>query len=299
MRLKPRIRRTAFALAFAITGCTITTSPDTCSSDATVTGCTQGSTGFSCTGVVSPDQGNPSLVCSSGTPGNAGATLYCCVNFGPGTAGTTCKPDVTVSGCATGAQGYACTGTDTPEQGDGSLSCDPGKAGNAGSTVYCCMTTGASGGGADSGSDVGAEASIALEAATGAEAAGDAVSTGDDASGQSDTGAGAGPDGGMCAVTADTGVAACDQCVNSTCCAALVACGSLDDAGADDAGASACEQLLKCTLDCVAGNPDAGLMPGTLTSCQMLCNPSYSSSEQANATGLLQCLTTACGQACP
>ena len=107
-----------------------------------------------------------------------------------------------------------------------------------------------------------------------------------------------GVDGGTCAVSADTGSPNCDQCIDSQCCTALVACGTPDAAGVDDAGASACEQLLGCTLDCLAGNPDAGLDAGSMGDCQALCNPSYTLSEQQNASALLQCQTTSCSAQC-
>ena len=299
MWLKPWIRRTSFALAFAITGCTVSSTSDTCSSDSTVARCTQGSTGFSCTGAATPDQTNSAWLCSKGTPDGSGSTLFCCVNFGPATSVTTCKPDLTVSNCPGTAQGYSCTGVESPDQSDGSLSCGPGTSGSGGSTSYCCTTGGANGQGADAGSDASAEATIGAEAATAEEAANEAASdAGSDVPNQDETGADAAPEGGICAVTADTGNATCDQCVNSACCAPLVACGTADAAGSDDAGASACEQLLQCTLDCVLGNPDAGQPPGTLAGCQDLCNPSYTMSEQANASALISCLTSSCFQAC-
>jgi hypothetical protein len=99
-------------------------------------------------------------------------------------------------------------------------------------------------------------------------------------------------------VGAATGSATCDQCLDSQCCTALVSCDTPDSAGVDDAGSSACEQLLGCTLDCLAGNPDAGVDGGTLTTCEALCNPSYTLSEQQNATALLQCQAANCSTSC-
>jgi hypothetical protein len=54
-------------------------------------------------------------------------------------AGTTCAPDYTVAGCVSGSIGFSCTGTDSPDMGDPSLTCSVGVAGNAGSTLYCCV----------------------------------------------------------------------------------------------------------------------------------------------------------------
>ena len=45
--------------------------------DPTVEGCVDYSYGFSCTGVDSPSDTDPSLVCSDGTP-DGSDTLYCC-----------------------------------------------------------------------------------------------------------------------------------------------------------------------------------------------------------------------------
>lgn len=45
-----------------------------------------------------------------------------------------------MSGCNSPSTGYSCTGSDTPDESDPSLACSFGEAGNAGSTVYCCLT---------------------------------------------------------------------------------------------------------------------------------------------------------------
>jgi hypothetical protein len=268
MDLKHLVRRASLALGFAVTACTITTtSSDSCSMDSTVTGCAQGSSGYSCTGSATPAQSTPSLNCGAGVAGNAMSTLYCCV--AAGTTATTCAPDITVSNCAGTSQGYSCSGSDTPAHGYPSLSCGPGAPGDAGSTLYCC-TNAAS---ADGGNDVGTDA-------------------------VADGGNDAFIDGGTCSVGADTGSPTCDQCFDSLCCAALVACATPDAAGVNDAGASACEQLLQCTLDCLAGNPDAGVDAGTLSGCEAICNPIYTAPEQQSANALLQCQATNCTQQC-
>jgi hypothetical protein len=50
----------------------------TCSTDPSVTGCTGGSYGFSCTGTDRPSDTNTHLTCGDGAAGNNGNTLYCC-----------------------------------------------------------------------------------------------------------------------------------------------------------------------------------------------------------------------------
>src|SRR5579864_3370032 len=133
---KHLVRRVLLVLAFAITGCTITTGPsDSCAPDSSVAGCVQGSSGYSCTGAATPEVSiGSSLNCSIGTPIDATTTLFCCIS---GSSTTTCAPDTTVSNCASSSQGYSCTGSDTPQQSDSSLNCGKGTPGNAGSTLYC------------------------------------------------------------------------------------------------------------------------------------------------------------------
>jgi hypothetical protein len=53
-------------------------------------------------------------------------------------SGPTCDTDPTVS-CTDGT-GYSCTGTDRPEDSVSSIFCSDGQAGNAGSTLYCCLS---------------------------------------------------------------------------------------------------------------------------------------------------------------
>ncbi len=247
--------------------------PGTCAPDSTIANCPTSSTGYSCTGTDTPPESYPLVTCGTGIPGNAGATLYCCTSGGTDAgspeAGATCMVDPTVSGCAAGSTGYSCVGGATPLQTNGALTCGSGTPGNAGSTLYCCTSGGAT---ADAG-DAAAE--------TGPDAATDAAA-----------------DGGVCAVSAATGSAACDQCLNAQCCSALVSCDTADSAGRNDAGATACEQLAQCLLDCLAGNPDAGVDGGTLSDCQTACNPSYSAGAQQSATALLQCQSMTCSTQC-
>jgi hypothetical protein len=117
--------------------CGATSGPGTCASDASVTGCAGGSTGYSCTGVTRPDA-DGSLQCSSGVAGVNGSTDYCC--FSAPTTTSTCTADPTVTGCTGGSFGFACSGTDTPADSNTNLVCGPGAAGNDGNTLYCCAS---------------------------------------------------------------------------------------------------------------------------------------------------------------
>ena len=55
----------------------------------------------------------------------------------PSPSGPSCDTDGTVA-CTDGI-GYSCTGDDAPQDSDSSLICSSGSAGNAGSTLYCCL----------------------------------------------------------------------------------------------------------------------------------------------------------------
>ncbi|MGH7435489.1 MAG: hypothetical protein ACRENE_07425 [Polyangiaceae bacterium] len=122
------------ALCSACTGPVVTgTEAPGCTPDSTVTGCT-GSAGFSCNTGATPDQADPSLVCSDGVPGGRGLTLFCCLQF----QSSSCGPDPTVQNCPGSSIGFSCTGSQTPEDTDPSLTCGPGALGNAGALVYCC-----------------------------------------------------------------------------------------------------------------------------------------------------------------
>jgi hypothetical protein len=53
--------------------------PATCTPDPTVTGCTGGAYGFTCTDTSLPSENDPSLSCSAGVAGSDGGTSYCCI----------------------------------------------------------------------------------------------------------------------------------------------------------------------------------------------------------------------------
>lgn len=65
------------------------------------------------------------------------ALAACTVNSTTTNDGTACNADTSVS-CPSGANGYSCTGSQTPESTDSSLDCGPGTADGA-NTDYCCV----------------------------------------------------------------------------------------------------------------------------------------------------------------
>src|SRR5580692_4333593 len=119
-----------FSLLFAGLGCSASVTVDSCSTDSTIS-CAAGDTGYSCTGSAVP----------SGSCSADGTGLFCC-SSGTTTVviPTSCAPDTTVAGCSGASTGYSCTSTDAPDQTDTTLSCSVGIAGNAGSTLYCCLS---------------------------------------------------------------------------------------------------------------------------------------------------------------
>lgn len=100
-------------------------------------GCSNGSTGYSCTGNVAPNTGDPTLNCGSGVAQSDGEVLYCC----SGVPSTSCVANASVTGCTGGSNGYSCTGSDTPTQAYPNLSCSDPIQANNGSLLYCCNDT--------------------------------------------------------------------------------------------------------------------------------------------------------------
>lgn len=105
-----------------------------CAQDSSVAGCASPSTGYSCGNSESPDQSDSSLVCSVGTASGDGLTLYCCIQF----TSSTCSADPSVQGCVGDSFGFSCTGTDTPDEADSSLTCSSSTPGDNGALLYCC-----------------------------------------------------------------------------------------------------------------------------------------------------------------
>jgi hypothetical protein len=116
--------------------CCIGITSNTCAPDASVTGCTGGSYGFSCTASDTPTQGNPALDCSTPAAGENGSSLYCCIDFNESTG--SCKPDASVVGCTGNSFGFSCTSSDTPDQTQTSLVCSTATAGPNNELLYCC-----------------------------------------------------------------------------------------------------------------------------------------------------------------
>jgi hypothetical protein len=114
--------------------CTDFMTPASCMVDDTVTGCTGGSYGFSCTGTDAPDANDASLSCSDGVASGAD-TDYCCIDI---TTPATCSPDDSVTGCTGDSYGYSCTGSDPPDATDTSIVCSEGVM-SGGDTIYCCI----------------------------------------------------------------------------------------------------------------------------------------------------------------
>jgi hypothetical protein len=144
----------------------------------------------------------------------------------------------------------------------------------------------------DAGTDSGAttdDSSTATNPDTGT------TTTPDTGTATDDGGTDGGADGGTCSIGLDTGSADCDSCVAGSCCTALTTCDAPDDAGANDAGFSACEQLLGCINDANStsdAGPDAGVG-------ESLCDSSYTADEQTNAEAVLTCIRTSCATQCP
>jgi hypothetical protein len=158
-------------------------------------------------------------------------------------------------------------------------------AGAAGLAGTACTVTSSSGddGGIGSGYDSGNQ---------------DVTSQGEDSGQpQADTGTGqdAQSDAGACTAI-DTNNANCNSCISTSCNAQMCAC--TGDTTVDDAGFPQCISDLQCIVDCVAGNPDAGVAPGTATDCESACGGSYSMAENQNAAALFSCLSNSCASQC-
>jgi hypothetical protein len=99
--------------------------------------CDPGSTGFDCPRGENPEATDSSLICSDPSPQTNGTDGYCCATLS-GT--TTCTQDTSIQDCAYPSVGFSCSGTDTPEQADTSLTCSTGTPDpSSGLTLYCCQ----------------------------------------------------------------------------------------------------------------------------------------------------------------
>jgi hypothetical protein len=142
-RKAPRLPVASFALIAGLAflgGCTTSSTPaasSECSQGVTIAGCSGPAIGFSCPSGATPPT-DTSLSCGAGSAGSSGETLYCCSSTGPA-----CSADPSVTGCAAGLTGYACTGGQTPPESDAALVCGAGVVGPHGALDYCCTAAGA------------------------------------------------------------------------------------------------------------------------------------------------------------
>jgi hypothetical protein len=60
-------------------------------------------------------------------------------NFTVQTPPASCVPQSDVTGCGSEEMGFACTGTQAPDDGDNELVCKSGSPGPQGTTLYCCL----------------------------------------------------------------------------------------------------------------------------------------------------------------
>jgi hypothetical protein len=105
--------------------------------------------------------------------------------------------------------------------------------------------------------------------------------------------AGATDDGGTCAVGVDSGNAACDACIESSCCGALVACDGepIDDAG-ETGTMTDCEEIIGCYNDCIVPPADSGEAPGSPGDCTQLCSNGHTQQGATDFKTLQMCLAT-------
>jgi hypothetical protein len=97
-------------------------------------------------------------------------------------------------------------------------------------------------------------------------------------------------DGATCSVLQGVtfGSATCDQCLGDHCCNESTACFT----GAEND----CQGAVSCFLDCLAGNLDAGIAPGTPTTCKSDCSGLDAMVPSFDAW--LSCETNNCASAC-
>lgn len=105
-----------------------------CDVDTTITSCGDVSTGYLCTGGLTPTDTDSKLVCGDGVSGGDGTEAFCCIDF----TSKTCAADPDVVGCAGNSYGFSCTSSASPDQEDSSLTCSDPIVGKDGKTLYCC-----------------------------------------------------------------------------------------------------------------------------------------------------------------
>jgi hypothetical protein len=147
----------------------------------------------------------------------------------------------------------------------------------------CTLVVGGDDGGNPLTDDSGSAQDVATTGDTGTQ-----VDTGvqADTGTQPDAGAQAeAGDGGSCSVTVDTGSAACDQCVDSSCCAQLVMC----DGEVTDASTTECEDIASCYSDCMSPPATSGVDAGSPAECSTECIMGHSTQSQTDFLRLTAC----------
>lgn len=129
---------------------------------------------------------------------------------------------------------------------------------------------------------------------------------GDDAG--TDTGTtqdGGGGDSGLaCSTSPQTGNMTCDTCLQTSCDSQWCACYGDTNTVSTDAGAMpGCLDYVNCVGDCVAGDPDAGVPPGTAQQCETDCSGGdaggiYAQASVQAGNALLNCVGTTCASSC-
>jgi hypothetical protein len=151
---------------------------------------------------------------------------------------------------------------------------------------------------------------VFLVAALGTTSSGCTVTiTGDDGGGVGPTGddedaaqpdasgddAGQTPDGSTCSVGVTTGSTACDDCIESSCCDAVVTCDSEPTSGG---AMTDCEEIDSCYGDCLSPPAGSGVAPDSATECAMLCATGHTPNGNTDFTALQSCTSANCASQC-
>lgn len=158
----------------------------------------------------------------------------------------------------------------------------------------CTSNTTVNSSGDDAGSSSGGDDSSVADGASSSSSSSSSSGSGlGSSSGSGEASTDAPVDGGLCTAALTIGSADCDTCMKASCCDALIACDTPDDAGVDDAGNTACESLLNCALT-YAATSDAGLSDAVGT-----CNGGDAATGASTTlTTLLSCAQTNCASQC-
>src|SRR5258708_7400839 len=166
----------------------------------------------------------------------------------------------------------------------------------------CTVTTVNNGPGEDGGSSSGSsgatdDSSTASDSPSGSSSGSSSSGSSSRASSSSSSGVSEGGgegEGGTCAAATVFDPPACETCMKAKCCSALLTCEAPDDAGVNDAGASACSQLFQCAIDYVAAS-DGG---STLDDAVATCTGGTTTNASTLLGAVLTCATNSCASAC-